>query len=215
MHGMVAISVMLELVAVALGICLLVFGVDNAQAAQAIAYGVVGLGTWVAVDRWLAGRGVSALAIWEWQGPPAARRVLGGAAVALGLGAALGLLAVGYTSLLEWVPELRDALRAARDQMAQDESARWWLAVLAVGVAPLAEEYLFRGLLFRALDREWRDWRAIWGSACFFAIYHPPVAWVPVAVLGAASAVLFRRSGHLVPSVVLHAAYNAVVVWAA
>jgi membrane protease YdiL (CAAX protease family) len=39
-------------------------------------------------------------------------------------------------------------------------------------IAPFTEEYLFRGLLFRALDREWGGWRAVVGSAAFFAIYH-------------------------------------------
>jgi len=38
-----------------------------------------------------------------------------------------------------------------------------------------AEEYLFRGLLFRALDRESGGWRAVAGSAAFFAVYHPPL----------------------------------------
>jgi membrane protease YdiL (CAAX protease family) len=86
---------------------------------------------------------------------------------------------------------------------------------MAVGFAPIAEEYLFRGLLFRALDREWGGARASCGSACFFAIYHPPLAWLPVALLGAASALLFKRGGHLLPCVLLHMTYNAGVVRAA
>jgi membrane protease YdiL (CAAX protease family) len=43
-------------------------------------------------------------------------------------------------------------------------------AVMAVGFAPFAEEFLFRGLLYRALDREWSGWRAIIGAAAFFAV---------------------------------------------
>jgi membrane protease YdiL (CAAX protease family) len=35
-----------------------------------------------------------------------------------------------------------------------------------------------------------------------------------VTRVGAASAWLFRRRGHLATSVLLHTAYNAVVVWA-
>jgi membrane protease YdiL (CAAX protease family) len=49
------------------------------------------------------------------------------------------------------------------------------------------------------------------GSAAFFAIYHPPLSWLPVAALGAASAILFKKTGRLAPCVVLHAVYNAVV----
>lgn len=79
-------------------------------------------------------------------------------------------------------------------------------------IAPLAEEYLFRGLLFRALDREWGGWRAVAGSALFFASYHPFLAWLPVGALGALNATLFKRTGWLVPAVAAHMTYNAVVV---
>ena len=50
------------------------------------------------------------------------------------------------------------------------------------------------------------------GAAAFFAIYHPALSWAPVAVLGAANCVLFRRSGSLAPCVVLHMTYNAIVL---
>jgi membrane protease YdiL (CAAX protease family) len=57
--------------------------------------------------------------------------------------------------------------------------------IMAVGFAPLAEEYLFRGLLYRALDREWGGWRAVLASSAFFAMYHQPLARLPVGLLGA------------------------------
>jgi membrane protease YdiL (CAAX protease family) len=83
---------------------------------------------------------------------------------------------------------------------------------MAVVFAPFAEEYLFRGLLFRALDREWGGWHAVVGSAAFFAIYHSPLSWLPVGLLGIANALLFKKTGRLVPAVILHMVYNAVVV---
>jgi membrane protease YdiL (CAAX protease family) len=83
---------------------------------------------------------------------------------------------------------------------------------MAIGVAPFAEEYLFRGLLFRALDVEWGGWRAVLGSAAFFAIYHPPLSWLPVALLGAANALLFKSTRRLAPAVALHMVYNAIVL---
>lgn len=70
---------------------------------------------------------------------------------------------------------------------------------MAVAFAPFAKEYLFRGLLFRALDREWGGWRAVAGSAAFFAIYHQPLAWLPVGLLGIANALLFKKTGRLAP----------------
>ncbi|WP_130418065.1 CPBP family intramembrane glutamic endopeptidase [Edaphobacter modestus] len=74
------------------------------------------------------------------------------------------------------------------------------------------EEYLFRGLLYRALDREWGGLSAVVGSAAFFAIYHPPLSWLPVVLLGITNALLFKKTGRLAPAVVLHMVYNAVVL---
>jgi membrane protease YdiL (CAAX protease family) len=96
--------------------------------------------------------------------------------------------------------------------VALESVAELSLAIMAVGFAPFAEEYLFRGLLFRALDREWGGWRAVQGSAAFFAIYHPALVWFPVAMLGTANALLFKKSGRFGPAVALHMVYNAVVL---
>ena len=49
-------------------------------------------------------------------------------------------------------------------------------------------------------------------SAALFAIYHPPMAWLPVGLLGIAGALLFKNTGRLAPAVILHMAYNAVVL---
>ena len=83
---------------------------------------------------------------------------------------------------------------------------------MAIACAPFAEEYLFRGLLFRSMDRAWGDRRAVIGSAAFFAVYHPLLAWPPVFLLGVANALLFKRTGRLLPAVILHMIYNTVVV---
>jgi membrane protease YdiL (CAAX protease family) len=127
-------------------------------------------------------------------------------------GLTLGLLAHGYLALLTHFPASAELIRKSQEQMARIPGLRMSYAVMAVGFAPFAEEYLFRGLLFRALDREWGGWRAILGSAAFFAIYHPPLAWLPVALLGIANAILFKKTGRLESAVILHMAYNAFVL---
>ena len=50
------------------------------------------------------------------------------------------------------------------------------------------------------------------GKRGVFASYHPPLAWLPVAMLGATNAWLFKKSGRLAPAVILHMVYNAVVL---
>lgn len=129
-------------------------------------------------------------------------------------GMTLGAMAHGYTLLLEHIPAIEDLLRKSAEQMHRSGDVRMAYGILAVCFAPFAEEFLFRGLLYRTLDREWGGWKAVVGSAAFFTIYHPPLAWLPVFTLGVLNAMLFKKSGKLLPAVALHMVYNLVVsVW--
>ena len=109
----------------------------------------------------------------------------------------LGLFAHGYLAVLHHIPYTAEIIQKSQEQMAGIPGLRVSYAIMAVGFAPFAEEYLFRGLLFRALDREWGGWRAVAGSAAFFAIYHPALSWLPVCLLGATNALLFKKTGRL------------------
>lgn len=221
MHAMIAITLLVELGAVAGGIGQGIGGREWGSVVQAFGYGLAALGVATGMAMFLSSRDVPARAVWQWVSTsqkqawiaePGWRGLLAGLAMALLLGAGLGLLAQGYVALMrefEWARQLIDADTA---RMAVMPHMREAYVVLAVLFAPLAEEYLFRGLLHRALDREWGGWWAVIGSSAFFAIYHQPLAWLPVFTLGALSSVLFRKVGRLAPSVVLHMVYNAVLL---
>jgi membrane protease YdiL (CAAX protease family) len=126
-------------------------------------------------------------------------------------GLTLGLFARGYIALLLHFPAVAEMVHASEEHMAKVSGLKLSYGLIAITFAPLAEEYLFRGLLFRALDREWGGWRAVAASAALFAIYHAPLAWLPVGLLGMAGALLFKNTGRLAPAVILHMVYNAVV----
>ena len=228
MHAMVSISLLVEAAAVLTGILLAIMGRANAAIAQAASYGLGAIGVSFGVANFLSNRGVHAEEVLYWaEDSPGERRQLpawlgsGPAersfplALLLGLcgGLALGLFAHGYTAILEHIPRTAEILRKGQEAASKFYGWRTAYAVMAVGFAPFAEEYLFRGLLFRALDREWGGWRAVVGSAAFFAIYHPPLSWLPVFLLGVANALLFRKTKRLAAAVVLHMVYNAIVLF--
>jgi len=226
MHAMIAISILVECGAVFTGIILVFAGRGNIAAAQAISYAIcaviVSFGVWnflsernvslQDVVRWpVLGSGRGKLEAW-WcaEGTRKGKFLLSLLAGAAG-GLMLGLFAFGYVAVLQHIPASAEIIRKSQEEMAKIPGLRMSYAVMAVAFAPFAEEYLFRGLLFRALDREWGGWKAIAGSAAFFAIYHPPLSWLPVALLGATNAILFKKTGWLAPAVVLHMVYNATV----
>ncbi len=217
MHAMVAIAALVDGGAVITGIIQAVAGPGWAIAARSSGYAVAAAVVGFAMVRFLNARDVRASAVWRWAVPvrrgfTARRRafvflVIGGISGAMLGGLAhlylLGLHAFAWARAILDQPNPSTALPHYRE----------WSFLLAVIVAPLAEEFLFRGLLYRALDREWGGWAAIGGSAAFFAIYHPVLSWLPVGLLGISSAMLFRKSGNLAPSVLLHMVYNAVVLF--
>ncbi len=207
MHAMIAISLLVELGALTMGIAQGVAGPALGAWARAMGYGVAAALVTAGMVYFLHNRGVTLGDVWRWPGRQAFGLVL-----LLPIGAAIGAALGGLALLYEQIPWVADEIArqmAEQNTMPNLRQAIWVMGVL---IAPVTEEYLFRGLLFRALDREWGGWRAVLGSAAFFAIYHGPLAWLPVAAVGAINALLFRRWGRLAPAVALHMAYNAVVL---
>jgi uncharacterized protein len=87
-------------------------------------------------------------------------------------------------------------------------------AALTCVVAPIGEEFLFRGYVFTAL----RNWRGPWTSAVItgllFGLVHvgsaPLLDLVPLAVLGSALCLLYRQTGSLYPCIALHSLNNSI-----
>lgn len=225
MHAMIGVSAMVEGVSILNAVALVWFGAANAAVSIALIYGLCAIVTSLTMAIFLDGRGVPARDVWLWSSADRPRipflesdlagkgRVIILIALAAMLGVALGFLARGYVSLLDMQPYIHEFIEAARRRMAESPNARASYYVMAVLFAPFAEEYLFRALLYRALDREWGGWRAVVGAAAFFAIYHPVLSWAPVAAVGAVNAILFKRTGRLAPAIALHMAYNATVLF--
>jgi len=133
---------------------------------------------------------------------------------ALRWGVGLGLLAVlpgvGYLIALQH-SDLWAGL-ARQQQIYTLPGFRPWMFALAVGAAPLCEEFIFRGLIFGGLRRSMGALPAIVISAAIFAIVHPALSMLPVFALGVIAAVAYERSKVLLAPMLVHAIYNAAVL---
>ncbi|MDB5075288.1 MAG: abortive infection protein [Chloroflexi bacterium] len=92
-----------------------------------------------------------------------------------------------------------------------------WLEALVIltGVVltPLAEELLFRGVLYQALRRTMPIGSAALISALIFSGMHLSIVlFVPLALMGFVLAVMFERSGSLVPTILVHACNNGIIL---
>lgn len=101
--------------------------------------------------------------------------------------------------------------------------SRWewmWLFVQAAVLAPIVEEFVFRGVLFKVLwQRTGRVWLSAFVSGYLFAVIHPQFLGgiLPLTVFGIVAAMLYAHTRSLLPSIVLHALNNGglmVMLWA-
>lgn len=115
--------------------------------------------------------------------------------------------------VIQWivpVPPVYEAM--LRDLLSMDGLQDVALTLLvAVVVAPVLEEALFRGLILNGLARRYGPWIACVWTAAFFALFHFYNPWqiLPTFFLGLVLAWLVLATRSLVSAVVLHAAFNA------
>jgi membrane protease YdiL (CAAX protease family) len=108
------------------------------------------------------------------------------------------------------------------------------MAFIAVVVAPLLEEIIFRGFLFNALrsafrgrqntpegSQPWADFAAIFLSAAIFGGVHMINAFIDarylwclpsMIVCGMVLAELYRRTGSLIPGILVHLLNNGLII---
>ena len=77
-------------------------------------------------------------------------------------------------------------------------------------VAPITEEFVFRGVLLHRLATKWNIAIAIWISSIIFGLMHPnPVG---ISMLGVVWALLYIKTKTLIVPIVAHAINNTIVV---
>ncbi|MCH7228609.1 lysostaphin resistance A-like protein [Haloferula sp. A504] len=100
--------------------------------------------------------------------------------------------------------------------LSPEESGPWGLAfgiATACLAAPVAEEIVYRGVLFRSLANRLKIWPAVAISSIVFSLVHF-YTWpslIMVAMVGAACALAYVSSRALLTAIVLHALYNAAI----
>lgn len=89
------------------------------------------------------------------------------------------------------------------------------LLLLMAGVfAPVTEELMFRGALFRGLRERWSFWPSALSVALIFAVIHPQgaLAIPPLAALAVGFAGLREWRGSLIAPVLAHAIHNSTLI---
>lgn len=96
-------------------------------------------------------------------------------------------------------------------QVADADSRQLFLLLVSVVlVAPLLEEFVFRGVLYRTLKGGLGMGPAIAATSLLFALVHKnALVFLPLVVLAAGLALAYERTGDLRVPIMMHAFFNA------
>lgn len=147
----------------------------------------------------------------------------------VGIGVAVGTAClIGQNIIVRAIAALADQFGAdlpvvqqTLREIAQQPGAAPLFVVTTVLLAPLAEEIIFRGVLFQGLRCRTGFWVAALGSAVLFTVPHlvegggllaGGIISSGILPLGVVFAALVERRGSLAPAVLAHATYNAISV---
>jgi uncharacterized protein len=103
------------------------------------------------------------------------------------------------------------------EKLFTSSGAMWIFAVFGIGVAPLFEEIIFRGFLFKVLAEMRGPRLAVPVTAVLFALLHVPQLWgswagiALIFVVGYILSLTRERSNSVIPSLIMHTSYNAML----
>jgi membrane protease YdiL (CAAX protease family) len=98
-------------------------------------------------------------------------------------------------------------------EQASDPGKRVPLIILAVVVAPISEEFVFRGFLYGVLKRYSGALPALFFSGILFALIHLHIpSLLPLFLLGCVLTLAYELSGSLLVPMAMHALFNTITL---
>ena len=114
---------------------------------------------------------------------------------------------------IAWI-EYFDVGEGNVEELGDNSPAGFWVCLAVIVVAPVSEEFFFRGFFYRALRTRFRVWSASLIDALVFASLHyqgtedSALALPIIAVFGLGMCLIYEYTGSLFPVIAVHAAFN-------
>jgi membrane protease YdiL (CAAX protease family) len=137
------------------------------------------------------------------------RRIPTGGLIALGATLALGVLVVSTFFPPSSPPPI--------EKLVESSESLYMLVAFGILFAPITEEIMFRGFVFNVLSDLGGSRLAVPCTAVLFALLHAPQLWgswagiALIFVVGYVLSLIRERSGSLIPSFIVHTAYNSML----
>lgn len=127
-----------------------------------------------------------------------------------GLGQIANILTMIVTVILTSSNDLNDSFNTATSIQPPDMPSAWFLLFTLVVIAPVFEEFIFRGALMDAL-KPYGNGLAIFVTGILFGIYHGNFNQLfYTATIGIALGYIANVTNSIVPTTIIHAMFNSV-----
>jgi membrane protease YdiL (CAAX protease family) len=120
-------------------------------------------------------------------------------------------VALGLQYLSSWLLQHPEAQEMVQVLQRADLPAgeRVFIGFLAVLIAPLAEEAMFRGILYPTIKQAGYPRAAVWVTSLLFGAVHFNVpSFVPLVVFSMLLIYLYEKTGSLLASITAHSLFN-------
>jgi membrane protease YdiL (CAAX protease family) len=122
---------------------------------------------------------------------------------------ALQMFSAHIMTLLEMEPARQAAIEKLQEGVPIPHML--YLAVMAIIVAPIVEETLFRGILYPAIKERGYPVLAMIGTALLFAAIHANLlSFLPLVFLAVILTVLYEYTDNLLAPIAAHSVFNAI-----
>ena len=152
------------------------------------------------------GRGIKAL----YTVPKRCAKAIGNFGAVYGLGQIVNILTMLVVYIATAHNNLNDSLNTMSSLQPPGMASAWFLLFMLAVIAPVFEEFIFRGVLMEAL-KPYGNGLAIFTTGILFGLYHGNINQVfYAAALGIALGYIANATGSIFPTTILHLMFNSI-----
>ena len=137
-------------------------------------------------------------------------KAVGNFAAVYGMGQIANILTMLVTILITEFADLNDSFNTVTDIQPPDMASAWYLLFTLVVIAPVFEEFIFRGVLMNAL-KPYGNGFSIFVTGILFGIYHGNFSQLfYTAVIGIALGYIGNVTNSVFATTIIHAMFNSI-----
>lgn len=137
-------------------------------------------------------------------------KAVGNFAAVYGMGQIANILTMIVTVIITKIADLNDSFNTVTNIQPPDMASAWFLFFTLVVIAPVFEEFIFRGVLMDAL-RPYGNGFAIFVTGILFGIYHGNFSQLfYTALIGIALGYIGNVTNSIFATTIIHAIFNGV-----